>query len=174
MKRQQALARTVFTDPAMFVAFGFGAGLSPRMPGTCGTLIGIPLFLVLRPFGPAVYAGVLAVLFLFGVAICGSAARRLGIHDPGGIVWDEIVGFGVTMLPLSHGLWGSPLTGPVWAWIIAGFVLFRILDIAKPGPIGVADRRVSGGLGIMLDDLVAGILAAAVLAAVRAAMAGLS
>lgn len=160
---------SLLRHPVLFAAFGFGAGLSPRLPGTCGTLVGIPLFLVLRPLGPATYVAVLTALFLIGIYLCGASARYLGLHDHGGIVWDEIVGFGVTMLPICDGIWPTPLPGPVWGWLIVGFVLFRALDIAKPGPIGVVDRRVGGGFGIMLDDLVAAVFAAAALAVTVAA-----
>jgi phosphatidylglycerophosphatase A len=97
------------------------------------------------------------VLFAFGVWLCGAAARRLGTHDHPGIVFDEVVGYLVAML-------GAPAG---WAGMAAGFVLFRLFDVWKPWPVGVADRRVPGGLGIMLDDLVAGALAAAILSLAR-------
>ncbi len=143
----------VFRDPVQFLAFGFGSGLSPKAPGTMGTLAAIPLFLLLAQLPQNVYTFFVAAAFVVGVWICERASQALGVHDHPGIVWDEFVGFWVTM-------WAVPLT---WYWIALGFVLFRIFDIAKPWPIGWLDRRARGGLGIMLDDLVAGVMAGALL-----------
>jgi phosphatidylglycerophosphatase A len=115
------------------LAFGLGAGCSPKAPGTMGTLVAVGLYLPLALLPPAFYALVLAAVIGLGVWLCDRAARDLGVHDHPGIVWDGI---------------------------ILGFVLFRLFDVWKPWPIGWLDRRVSGGLGIMLDDLVAGVFAA--------------
>lgn len=143
-------AREVLRDPVLFLAFGFGAGLAPRAPGTAGTLVAIPLYLWLSQFSSPVYlAAVVGVAFV-GIWICGRAASRLGTHDHPGIVWDEFAGYLVTMIPAS----GS------WFSILVGFVLFRLFDIWKPWPIRLADQRIGGGTGIMLDDLLAGIPAA--------------
>jgi len=140
-------------NPLHFLALGFGAGLSPWAPGTAGTLVAIPLYLFASRLTLAAYILVVAAAFAFGIYCCGKAARDAGVHDHPAIVWDEIVGFFVTMafVPLA------------WEWIVAGFVLFRLFDIVKPWPIGLLDRRVSGGLGIMLDDLVAGAFSAVLL-----------
>lgn len=135
--------------PHNWLAFGFGAGLSPWAPGTVGTLAAIPLYLVLRALPPLEYLLMLAFLFLVGLWACGKTAQELGVCDPGAIVWDEILGFMVTMT----------LAPPGWIWILLGFMLFRLFDILKPWPIGALDRRVKGGLGILLDDLVAGGMA---------------
>ncbi len=143
----------IFRDPIQFLAFGFGSGLSPKAPGTMGTLAAIPLFLLLSHLPQNVYTFVVAATFVLGVWICERASKALGVHDHPGIVWDEFVGFWVTM-------WAVPVT---WYWVVLGFVLFRIFDIAKPWPIGWLDRRARGGLGIMLDDLVAGVMAGALL-----------
>jgi phosphatidylglycerophosphatase A len=139
--------------PLDFLALGFGSGLVPRAPGTAGTVAAIPLYLVLQSLTWQVYLPLVAVLFLVGIPICAHAARRLGVHDHPGIVWDEIVGYLVTMA----------FAPPGWMWIFAGFVLFRFFDVLKPWPIRWFDRRVGGGFGIMMDDLLAGIAAAAVL-----------
>jgi phosphatidylglycerophosphatase A len=145
------------SDPGHLLALGFGAGLSPRAPGTAGTVAAVPVYLAASTLPTAAYVALCGVLFLLGVWLCGRAARALGTHDDPAIVLDEILGFLVTMvaLPASAG------------WIAAGFVLFRAFDILKPWPVSLLDRRVHGGLGIMLDDLAAGLMALAVLHGAR-------
>jgi len=138
-------------DPLCLLALGLGTGLSPRAPGTAGTLLAVPLYWLLRDLPLITYAAILVAGFVTGVGLCGYAARRLGVADHPAIVWDEIIGFGITMI-------GAPVG---WPWVIAGFVLFRCFDIIKPWPIGWLDRRVKGGLGVMLDDLMAGLFACA-------------
>jgi phosphatidylglycerophosphatase A len=155
MNRQpQNLARTVLTDPVNFAAFGFGTGLAPFAPGTFGSIPGLILFWLTLDFGIYVQLGVAAAIAVAGVWICGESARRIGVHDHGGIVWDEIVGMYVT-------LFLAPVS--VVGFVLA-FVLFRIMDIVKPWPIRDLDHRIHGGLGIMLDDLVAALYAAVLLA----------
>lgn len=149
--------RSLLRHPVHLLAFGFGSGLAPRAPGTFGTLVAVPLFLLLSQGPLLFYLGFLLVAFVAGVFWCGRTARELGVHDHPGIVWDEVVGFLVTMLAAPAG----------WPWLVAGFVLFRLFDILKPWPIRWADRRVQGGLGIMLDDVLAGIGAALVLVALQ-------
>ncbi|MGD8629287.1 MAG: phosphatidylglycerophosphatase A [Gammaproteobacteria bacterium] len=139
--------------PVDFLALGFGSGLLPFAPGTAGTVVAIPLYLLLQPLATPYYIVIVALLALAGITICGQAASRLGVHDHPGIVWDEIVGYLVTMAFAPSG----------WLWIGLGFVLFRLFDIVKPWPIRWCDRQVGGGLGIMLDDLLAGVLSAALL-----------
>ena len=157
-KNSQAVAaRTVFTDPVNFLAFGFGAGLAPVAPGTAGSLPGVLLFWLTLDFGLYVQLTVAAVLVVAGVWICGESARRIGVHDHGGIVWDEIAGMYLTLL-------AAPLTPIGW---LAAFVLFRVMDIVKPWPIRDLDHRLGGGVGIMLDDLVAALYAAVVLGLYR-------
>ncbi len=141
--------KTIFSNPIHFIAFGFGSGLSPKAPGTVGTLVAIPIYLLLYPLGLANYLILLILLTVISIYIAGKSAQLLGIHDHGGIVIDEICGYLLTML----------IAPPGWLWIIAGFILFRIFDIFKPWPIGYLDQCVSGGLGIVLDDLMAGIYA---------------
>ena len=146
-------ARQVFTHPVHFLAYGFGAGLSPKAPGTMGTVAAIFLYLVLVQFSDPVYYVVLLAGLVAGVFICGYTAAAIGVDDPKGVVWDEIVGYLITMLGLPVG----------WVWALGGFVLFRLFDIWKPWPIRWVDRRIKGGLGIMLDDVIAAIFACVVL-----------
>jgi len=140
-------------SPTLMLAFGFGSGLSPKAPGTMGTLAAIPLWWLLAQLPLSTYLVVVLIAAVAGILICGRAADRLGVHDHGGIVWDEFVGFWIAMAAL-------PVT---WQSLILGFVLFRLFDILKPWPISWLDRRVSGGFGIMIDDVIAGIAAAGVI-----------
>jgi len=150
------LTKTVLSSPVHFLAFGFGSGLSPKAPGTVGTLAAIPLYLLIFVhLSPLVYLLVLAAATALGIWLCDESSKRLGVHDHGGIVWDEFAGFWLTM-------WLAPAG---WVWIVIGFLLFRLFDIWKPWPISWADRQVSGGLGIMLDDIIAGVYAWLVLQA---------
>jgi phosphatidylglycerophosphatase A len=143
-------AARVFKDPVLLLAFGLGSGLAPKAPGTFGTLAAVPIYILLSQFSQSIYIISLVIISFAGVWICGRASTRLGSHDHPGIVWDEFAGYLLTMLPAS----GS------WASMIAGFALFRLFDIWKPWPVSLADRKVGGGLGIMLDDLLAAIPAA--------------
>lgn len=134
-------------DPVLLLALGLGSGLARLGPGTAGTGVGVALFLLLAAAAPpgAVAAGAV-VATVIGIPLCGRAARRLGVHDDPAIVWDEIAGYLVAMV----GIPAEP------AWVLLGFGLFRLLDVAKPWPIRWADRRLAGGLGIMADDVLAG------------------
>lgn len=136
-------------NPLHFLSLGFGSGLSPFAPGTFGTLAAIPLYLLIQPLPLAGYLFITLAGLVIGFYLCGETARALGVHDHGGIVWDEIIGYLITMVAV-------PLH---WYWIIAGFILFRLFDIFKPWPIKWIDRRITGGVGIMLDDVLAGIFA---------------
>ncbi len=140
-------------DPVLILALGFGTGLARFAPGTFGTLAAIPFYWFMQPLSILCYSLITLVLFFVGIFLCGSAAQKLGVHDHPGIVWDEIVGYLITMFLAPAGL----------IWIIIGFVLFRLFDIWKPWPISWLDAKVSGGLGIMVDDVLAGIYAAVVL-----------
>lgn len=144
---------SVWRNPVHFLAFGLGSGTVPKAPGTFGTLAAIPLYLLLQPLSDEWYFIVLLVTFLLGIYLCGKTAEDLGVHDHSGIVWDEFVGYWITM-------WLAPAD---WLYVIMGFLLFRLFDIWKPWPISWADKKVQGGLGIMLDDVLAGILALLVL-----------
>ncbi|MCB1760573.1 MAG: phosphatidylglycerophosphatase A [Gammaproteobacteria bacterium] len=141
--------RPDWRNPIHLLAFGLGSGAAPKAPGTAGTLAAIPLFLLLQSLSALHYLLLTALLFLLGIWLCERTSRDLGVHDHAGIVWDEWVGLLVTLWLLPSG----------WLWLLGGFLLFRAFDILKPWPIGWLDRRVSGGLGIMLDDLVAGLFA---------------
>jgi phosphatidylglycerophosphatase A len=143
----------ILSDPLHFLAFGFGSGCMPFAPGTFGTLAAIPIYLLVMGTSPWLYLSLTVLLFISGIWICGWTTRKLGVHDHSGIVWDEIVGYLVTMFLAPSG----------WEWIIIGFLLFRFFDIAKPWPIGLADRKLKGGFGIMVDDVIAGIFAFAVI-----------
>ena len=154
-------ARTILTSPVHLLAFGLGLGLAPRAPGTFGTLLGIPVWLALMALPPLAYVAVVAVLFAFGCWLTGESAKRLGEHDVPGIVFDEVVGFLVTATPLLPAF-GHPHY-PYWMLLAAAFAAFRVFDIWKPWPIRRLDEDVHGGLGIMLDDLVAGLYGAAFL-----------
>ncbi|WP_445766054.1 phosphatidylglycerophosphatase A family protein [Rheinheimera sp.] len=132
-----------------FLALGFGSGLARKAPGTFGTLAAVPLVALLLWAGNT-YLLVFVILgALLGVYICERTTKDIGVHDHGAIVWDEIIGLGITML------W-VPLH---WQTLVLGFVLFRLFDIVKPWPISWLDKKVHGGVGIMLDDVVAGVFA---------------
>ncbi|MBV2094935.1 MAG: phosphatidylglycerophosphatase A [Candidatus Thiodiazotropha sp.] len=139
--------------PTHLLAFGFGSGLLPKAPGTYGTLVGVPLYLLMQPLPLLSYILLVALGFVAGLWLCQRAAEDLGVHDHSGIVWDEMVGYLAAMA----------FAPPGWIWIVIGFLLFRLFDIFKPWPIRWIDRRVKGGLGIMLDDLAAGIYSAGVI-----------
>ena len=152
-KPDAELRRKVLRDPVLLLAFGFGTGLAPRAPGTVGSLLGIPLAwgtLALQLHLQLILAG---ALFILGIWLCGEAGRRLAVHDHPGIVWDEIVAMYLVLLAL-------PVSVMFWA---AGYVLFRLFDIWKPWPIRDLDHRLGGGLGTMLDDLLAALYAASLL-----------
>jgi phosphatidylglycerophosphatase A len=152
----------ILGTPEHFIAFGFGSGLSPWAPGTAGTLAAIPVWLLLEWLPWPAYLLVLVLLFVFGCWVCGASAKLLGVHDYGGIVFDEVVGFLVTCLPLLPAFGLTPHWR--WLWLTAAFVLFRLFDIWKPWPIRWLDARVQGGFGIMVDDLLAAVYGAAPLA----------
>jgi len=139
--------------PVLLLAFGFGSGLAPKAPGTFGTLAGVLVYLLLQTLQLPLYLAVTAGVCLVGIPICGIAASKLGVHDHPGIVWDEIAGYLVTMAFAPSG----------WLWMLAGFAAFRVFDILKPWPICALDRKLGGGFGIMVDDVVAGIFAGAAL-----------
>ena len=141
------LSSKVWQDPAYFIAFGFGSGLLPYVPGTWGTLAAIPIYLLIAHTAWGLYLGITVVAFILGVVVSDKVSRELGLPDYKGIVWDEVVGYLLTMFLAPVGL----------IWIILGFLLFRLFDIWKPYPIRWVDQHVHGGLGIMLDDVLAAI-----------------
>lgn len=141
--------------PAHLIAFGFGAGLALKAPGTAGTVLGLPLFWAVAALTPDLPArlALLAAAFLLGAWACARTGRALGVADHGGIVWDEIVAFALVLL----------FTPPGWLWIALAFALFRLFDILKPWPIRFFDTRLKNGFGVMFDDLLAAGYAIAVL-----------
>ncbi|MCG2634902.1 MAG: phosphatidylglycerophosphatase A [Gammaproteobacteria bacterium] len=149
--------RDLLRRPSWLLLFGFGTGLSPKAPGTFGTLVAIPCFYLLSPLPLVWRAAVIALLFVGGVWLCDRYETATGRHDQGGIVWDEIVGYLLAVI----------LSPFVWWEVIAAFLLFRLFDIWKPGPIGWLDRNTRGGFGVMIDDLAAGVAAALVLLLIR-------
>ena len=140
-------------NPVHCFALGFGSGLVPRIPGTTGTLVGVLLFILMPDIDWIIYLVVILCGFLFGIFCCEYTAKALNVHDHHSIVWDEIIGYLVTMFMVPK----------EWIWILIGFILFRALDILKPWPISSIDRRVKGGFGIMLDDVVAALFSLAII-----------
>jgi phosphatidylglycerophosphatase A len=141
------LVTRVWRDPVYFIAFGFGTGLMPIAPGTWGTLAAVPLYLMLVNSHWLVYLCLTVLAFFLGVWVSDKVTSDLGVHDYKGIVWDEVVGYLLTMFMAPKGI----------IWIVFGFVLFRVFDIWKPQPIKFIDQNVHGGLGIMLDDVLAAV-----------------
>jgi len=140
-------------NPLHFLALGFGSGAAPVAPGTFGTLVAIPVYLLLVQLPFVGYLFSVVLISVVGVYICGRTAEDWGVHDHSAIVWDEIAGFLVTMIlaPVSI------------VSVVLGFAYFRLFDIWKPFPISWLDKKVEGGFGIMIDDLLAGIFAALLL-----------
>jgi len=149
---QARVPAKLLLNPIHLLSLGFGSGLSPKMPGTMGTVVGVGLYLLLPMqylTDWKIYLGIIVFTFLIGIYLCGYTAKTLNVHDHPGIVWDEIVGYFITMFMVPK----------EWLWILIGFILFRIFDILKPWPISIADKRLKGGFGIMLDDVIAAIFA---------------
>ncbi|MCO6545722.1 MAG: phosphatidylglycerophosphatase A [Gilliamella sp.] len=136
------------TNPIHFLAVGLGSGLSPIMPGTMGSLMAIPLWLLFYGLQPALYWVFILVTFIFGCFICQKTSDDTHTHDSGHIVWDEFVGMWITLFFI-------PQLSVMW--IAIAFVAFRIFDMAKPWPIRWFDKRIPGGFGIMVDDVIAAI-----------------
>jgi len=135
-------------DPVVFVALGLGSGLSPKAPGTAGTLLTVPLVYFLQQQELIVYVLVTLFVLLTGSCVCGYAAKKLQVHDHSAIVYDEVAGFLITMFMIPAD----------WGLMLLGFVLFRFFDAVKPWPISWCDKNIHGGFGIMFDDIVAGII----------------
>ncbi len=153
-----APARVLLAHPAGWIATGFGSGLSPRAPGTIGSLAALlPWWFLLRELPALPYGAVLVAGSVLGVWASNWVIAKTRISDPGFVVWDEFIGLWIALFLLPAG----------WIWIAAGFALFRLFDIWKPWPVGWADRKIHGGLGVMLDDILAGLLAFAVLQLAR-------
>ncbi|QBY03379.1 phosphatidylglycerophosphatase A [Thalassotalea sp. HSM 43] len=141
------------SNPVHFLALGFGTGLAPKAPGTFGTLAALPFIFILAQFSLPVYIVATIIMSVVGIWICGKASADAKVHDHGAIVWDEVAGYTITMIAI-------PLN---WQTLLVGFIIFRIFDILKPWPISIADKKVHGGFGIMLDDIIAGVLSLALM-----------
>jgi len=150
------LSASLLKNPIHALSLGFGTGLAPKAPGTFGTLVGVALYWLLcsLQLSLTVYIAITVLCFVLGVWLCGYTAKALGVHDHPAIVWDEVVGYLITMTFAPSG----------WLWMLIGSALFRLFDIWKPWPIRVIDRSVHGGFGIMFDDVLAGVYAAIILA----------
>lgn len=140
-------------NPIHFLSLGFGTGLAPQAPGTFGTLAAIPVVVLAASLGLTGFIIATVVACVVGVFFCDYTAKAMGEHDHPAIVWDEIAGFMVAMLAV-------PIS---WQTLLVAFILFRIFDILKPWPIRYLDKHVSGGVGIMLDDILAGLATLAIL-----------
>ncbi|MEH6549090.1 MAG: phosphatidylglycerophosphatase A [Pseudomonadales bacterium] len=144
----------IIAHPVHFLSLGLGSGLSPKAPGTVGTVMALVIYyLVLRDLSLELYLLVLAVSIIVGIWLCDRTAKALGAHDHPAIVWDEFAGLWLALVVLPVG----------WYWPLLGFIIFRVFDIAKPWPISWLDKKVHGGLGIMVDDLLAGLFTLAAL-----------
>lgn len=149
------MAKPDIRNPVHLLAAGFGSGLAPRAPGTFGTLAALIPWWPLHFLPLEYYWLIIAIGFAAGIFLCGKTARDLRTHDHGSIVWDEFIGLWIALAWVPTNIY----------WIAAGFLLFRLFDIWKPWPIRWCDKNVRGGFGIMLDDVLAGLLALAVLRA---------
>lgn len=152
--------RALLRHPAGWIAAGFGAGLAPRAPGTVGTAVALLPWLALRELPLWPYLGALLLAFALGVWASNWVIRSTQVQDPQVVVWDEFVGVWIALLAAPRG----------WLWVLAGFALFRLFDIWKPGPVRWADTHVKGGVGVMLDDALAGVLACLALQALAWAL----
>lgn len=153
IKKRNDLQGLKLSNPIHLVAVGFGSGLAPKAPGTFGTLVAVPIYYFLSFLTVEIYLAVLVLCSLAGFLICHVTSRDMGVHDHKAIVWDEFVGYWITMLMVPFN----------FQWAIVGFILFRFFDILKPFPICWLDKNVHGGLGIMIDDIVAGVFAGVLL-----------
>lgn len=149
MNKSDIKPKDIIFHPVHFLSLGLGSGLSPFAPGTMGTLLAVLIYIPLSTLSLWAYVTVLVVGSIVGIVLCQQTTDRLGVKDHPAIVWDEFLGYWLTMLMAPAG----------WIWIIVGFVFFRLFDIWKPWPIRVIDHKVEGGFGIMLDDLLAGAYA---------------
>lgn len=141
--------KTVWKNPLYFIAFGFGSGAFPFAPGTAGTLMAIPIYLLLQPLSLPIYLIVITLCAIGSVLLCEKISRETKTDDHPGMCIDEFIGFFVTMINANSGA----------AWIILGFFLFRLFDIWKPWPIRLIDKKIHGGFGMILDDVIAGFFA---------------
>lgn len=151
---KQIRSKVSLRKPVHFLALGFGSGLAPAMPGTFGTVAALPLvWLAGQYLSLSLYVLFTLIACVIGIWLCGVTARDMEVHDDSSIVWDEIAGMLITMIAV-------PIS---WQTVLAGFILFRVFDIAKPWPISYLDKHIHGGTGIMIDDILAGLFSFACL-----------
>ncbi len=141
--------------PAGWIASGFGSGFSPRAPGTAGSAAALLPWLWLRTLPLPFYTAAIVIAFVIGVWASAWVVRRSGVQDPQVVVWDEFVGVWIALFVVPIG----------WVCMLGGFALFRLFDIWKPWPVSWADEKIGGGLGVMLDDVIAGVYALIVMQA---------
>ncbi len=159
-----------------WLGIGLGSGLPRRAPGTWGTVGGLIVAIPLLSLGFVPFLIITILSCIIGVWICGRTSELMQGHDDPHIVWDEWAGIWITLLPFSYmgvttaNFWQDISQSLSIISLVIAFILFRFFDIIKPPPIGWADRKVAGGLGIMLDDIIAGLMAAAVWIVVMLAM----
>jgi phosphatidylglycerophosphatase A len=150
--------RFTFAHPARFIALGFGTGLAPIAPGTVGTLLAFPLYMLLDTWlDPLALLLLIAAFFAIGVWACGRTGRDLGVADHGAMNWDEVVAMMLILLMIPA----------AWQWWVFAFFAFRFFDVVKPPPIRHIDRTMKGGLGVMFDDIVAAFYTLLLIAAVK-------
>jgi len=147
IKKNPAIPKAVWQNPLYFIAFGLGSGAIPIAPGTFGTIFAIPFYLLLQPLSFVFYLVFVFIFCIFSMWLCHRISRDIQIHDHPGMCIDEFAGFFVTMIAAPIG----------WQWIVIGFLLFRLFDIWKPWPIRFIDEKIPGGIGMVLDDILAGI-----------------
>lgn len=151
-------ARFAFAHPARFIALGFGTGLAPIAPGTVGTALAFPIYMLLDTWlDPLALFAVIAVFFAIGVWACGRTGRDLGVADHGAMNWDEVVAMMLILLMIPGG----------WEWWAFAFFAFRFFDVVKPPPIRHIDRTMKGGMGVMFDDIVAAFYTLLLIAGVK-------
>ncbi len=153
MKSKKKIPFSYLKNPLHFISIGFGSGLMPKAPGTFGTLAAIPLYFLMNDLSLWWYLSITILITFAGVYLCAYTSEALGVHDHGGIVIDEIAGYLITMIAVPFD----------WLWVVVGFLLFRLFDVFKPWPISWIDKNIHGGLGIMLDDVLAGLFSLIIL-----------
>lgn len=146
-KKKNNIPQSIWTNPIEFIACGFGVGAIPYMPGVFGTMLGVFFYIFFSRFSLLTYSIIALVFFVFGIIICDITNRHFGTFDHPAAVWDEIVGFLFVMIAIPK----------IWYFILMGFILFRIFDIWKPWPISWIEKNIGGGLGVMIDDIMAAL-----------------